>query len=73
MANLFHGSSQALSRIIPGSSSGTPAVDDDIEEVAVTELDVEAAKERQRLMRAEESDDEDGMHRGGQRVQCAQQ
>ena len=58
--------------MLPGPTEGVPAVDEDVEELAVTDVDVEAVKERARLMRAEESDDED-MPRGAQRVQCAQQ
>ncbi len=59
--------------MLPSSGAGLPAVDDDTEEIPVTEVDVDAAKERARLMRAEDSDEEDGMPRGAQRVQCAQQ
>jgi hypothetical protein len=63
---------QVLQRVLPGAAGGMPAVDEDVEEIAVSEVDVESVKERQRLMRSEESDDE-GMPRGAQRVQCAQQ
>ena len=64
---------QVLSRILPGPSGGVPAVDEDTEEVSVTEPDVDAVRERARLMRSEESDDEAGARGGAQRVQCAQQ
>ncbi len=63
--------SQGLARLLPGSAAPAPVASEEVEEIAITELDVDAARERQRLMRAEDSDDESGGR--GQRVQCAQQ
>lgn len=60
----------------PAAASASAAAADDVdaeEAIPVTEIDVEAARERARLMRAEDSDEEDGHPRGAQRVQCAQQ
>lgn len=63
---------QTLAAVLPGPTDAAPAVAEDVEAIPVTEIDVDAARERQRLMRAEDSDDEGG--RGGaQRVQCANQ
>ncbi len=51
-----------------------PAVEEDHEDAVLTEVDVEAMKERARQQRADAYDsDEDGGGGGGQRVQCAQQ
>ncbi len=50
-----------------------PGEDEDHEEGVLTEMDVEAMKERQRQMRADADSDEEGGGGGGQRVQCAQQ
>ena len=73
-SRLFHGCArvQSIARLLPGAAETAAAAEEDVEEIAVTDVDVDAMKERARLMRAEESDDDD-MPRGAQRVQCAQQ
>lgn len=63
---------ELLARALPAPTEAVPAVDEDVEEALLSEIDVEAVKARARMQRdAYESDEEDG--RGGQRVQCAQQ
>jgi hypothetical protein len=66
--------SQALATSLPPSTESMPAVEEDHEDAVLTEVDVEAMKERARQQRADAYDsDEDGGGGGGQRVQCAQQ
>lgn len=64
---------KALLELLPGPTEPMPEVSDDAEEITITEVDMDAVRERARAARdAYDSDDDDG-GRGGQRVQCAQQ
>lgn len=61
----------ALAGLLPKSDEPEPEVAEDAEEITITEVDMDAVRERARAGRdAYDSDDEP---RGGQRVQCAQQ
>jgi hypothetical protein len=72
----------ALSQVLPGADANgsAAAMDEDAEEchmTAVADFD-EEVKHRQRMSRqqssnAYDSDEDEDMARGGQRVQCAQQ
>jgi hypothetical protein len=69
---------QTLSDVLPGPTDSTSTdgmTDADDEVIVLTEVDVEAVKERARQDRGDayDSDEERRGHGGAQRVQCAQQ